>query len=95
MKTACSLFCILIMFMSGCAPAIRVMHFTDSTYSPTGRVEVFRTALPQRPYTEIAQLETSAHDEKAVSLLRAKAREIGADAIILIGEAYRGTSYGY
>lgn len=77
------LFCILLLLAAGCTP-VTVMRY-NKVYPPTSSVEVFRTARPERPYTEIAELEVRSH-KKAIESLVKKARELGADAIIVMGE---------
>lgn len=52
----------------------------------TAAVEVFQSRLPDRPYTEIARIEVGDTDDKwSMRQILLKAREIGADAVIITG----------
>lgn len=49
-------------------------------------VEVFQSRLPDRPYTEIARIEVGDTDDNwSMRQILLKAREIGADAVIITG----------
>ncbi len=63
-------------------------------YPPTGTVDVYRGKPPERPYVEIAQLETY-NEGNALGRLVERAKEIGADAIVVLPPQYAGTSYYY
>ena len=71
---------------SGSVDLSAYAHLMEIKYPPTLRVDVLRTA-PSRPYKSFAVLETEpaphARVEEVVEGLKGKAREIGADAIIL------------
>ncbi len=84
---ACCILC------AGCATPISVIPYTDARYEPTDAVAVLRTAPPQGGYIEIAQIEASARDGRAVLHMRRKARELGAHALIILGETFRCTVY--
>lgn len=80
---------------TGCAPTHRVSYspYTDQTFAPTAQVDVFRTKVPDRRYTELGELcirVGRSTQESSVLHLTEKAKEIGANAIILIGERSRG-----
>ena len=82
----------IIMFF-GCALPIRVMSYSDNKYPATQNVDVFRTKPVDKKYIEIAELRTrvgALNRDKAIVNLRKKAMEIGADAIILLGEENQG-----
>ena len=56
-------------------------------------IEVFQSKLPERPYSEIARIEVGDTDDKwSMKQILLKAREIGADAVIITG---RVGSAGY
>ncbi len=78
----------------GCAgPMVKVMRYSGDDYSPTTEVQIFRTAPVDRKYIEIAELSLrvkKSNQETAVFQLREKAKSIGADALILMGERSAG-----
>lgn len=63
-------------------PTVREMRYTLDTFEPTANVDVLQTWPQDRKYLEIAELEVSA-SAKANNALLDKAREIGADAIVI------------
>lgn len=71
---------------SGSADLSAYAHLMEIKYPPTSQVEVLRKP-PSRPYKSFAVLEfepaPNSRTEEAVEGLKGKAREIGADAIIL------------
>jgi hypothetical protein len=72
---------------------VRVMRYSEATYAPTSVVEVLRTKPSERPYEELAELSIRlrrADEEMAVVHLKEKAKSLGADALIIIGESSRG-----
>lgn len=87
---------LLAVLLTGCATAnVKVMRYTTVTYAPKlpQSVEVYRTNLEGRPYTEIGEVSLDiekGNEESAVAILREKAAELGADALILMGERSRG-----
>ena len=82
-------------FFTGCAATLNVTRFDAIERDPTkGAIEVFSN--PQnikRPYKEIALITAEeGWDNSEADLtqrMMARAREIGADAIILLGAAQR------
>jgi hypothetical protein len=49
-------------------------------------VEMFQTQRPERPYSEIARIETTHGDDAwGMKQILAKARELGADGVIVVG----------
>ena len=62
-----------------------------NAYPPKGEsdpIEVFQTRLPDRPYSEIARIEVGDTDDKwSMKQILLKAREIGADGVIITGRA--------
>ena len=71
---------------SGSVDLSAYSHLMEIKYPPTLQVDVLRKA-PSRPYKSFAVLECEpapdARSEEVVEGLKGKAREIGADAIIL------------
>ncbi len=77
----------------GCAYGVRTAMFR-APYPPTASLDVFRDEAPDRPYIEIAQLETY-REGNALGRLVEGAKRIGADAIIILPLQDVGTSYYY
>lgn len=89
MKTGTAI--LLAVLVIGCTTSVKVMRYTTQTYAPTASsaVEICRTKLEGRPYTEIGEISFQIerrNEETAVAMLREKAAELGADALILMGE---------
>ena len=85
MKT---LIAIVALLLSGCAATTSVVLLDQSKqYAPSAAVEILLRA-PERPYIEIAKLESNGFiGEPEPELLedaRKRAQEIGADAIIVV-----------
>ena len=82
-----------LLLIVGCALPIRVTPYTTIQYEATQNVEVMRTKPPDREYIEIAELRTrvgAANRHLALPNMVEKAKQIGADAIILLGEQEQG-----
>lgn len=82
------LYSTLILFIS-CATSSPVLYkpLSNASYPKTAKVDVYKAKKPSRDYTEIGSLEIKmeAHKEDAMyAAVVAKAKEIGADAIILL-----------
>ncbi len=78
---------------AGCGTGISAAMFRPA-YPPTTHVDVYRNGPPDRPYEEIAQLETS-DQWNALGRLVEKAKSVGADGIIVLPPKYRGTDVTY
>jgi hypothetical protein len=80
---------------SGSVDLSAYSHLMEIKYPPTFQVDVLREA-PSRPYKSFAVLECEpaphSRPEEMVEGLKGKAREIGADAIILCGS---GLDHGH
>lgn len=67
------------------------VNFYTSAYPPKSEnaiIEVYRTKAPSKEYTEFAEIYCNdTNEEWALNQILIKAREIGADAIIIIGPA--------
>ena len=84
---------IIITLLLGCAPQVRVMRYTSEIFQPTSRIEVLHTKQVGRDYIEIGEISIrlkKSTEENAIVYLKEKAREIGADDIIIMGERSRG-----
>ncbi len=78
---------------AGCAYSIQTAMFRPP-YPPTSAVDVYRDKPPERPYVEIAQLGTY-QGANALGRLVERAKELGADAVIILPRVYSGTTYSY
>lgn len=83
-----ALIAIVALLLAGCAATTSVVMLDQSKqYAPSASVEILLKA-PQRPYIEIAMLESNGVvGEPEPALLedaRKRAQEIGADAIIVV-----------
>ena len=79
---------LLLAASPGCMAAPKVVRFgpTFESRSPNAPVEVFQTRLPDRPYIEVASISVGDTDEEyCMEQTLLKAREVGADAVILKG----------
>jgi len=86
---------IIAALLLGCAtsPQVKVMRYTTEIFQPTSRIEVLHTKPVGRDYIEIGEISIrlkKSTEENAVVYLKEKARELGADAIIIMGDRSRG-----
>lgn len=97
MKTIISVIMFLIMIISGCSPSVNFMKYNDDNYPPTNSVEVLRNKPVEKEFTELGELSIQvkkgifSNQEEVVLKLKEKAKEIGADAIIILGEESEGS----
>ncbi len=66
-----------------------MMRYVPDFYPPTNKIKILRTAPVERKYEEIAEISLrikKSTRETAVITLSEKAKELGADALILMGE---------
>lgn len=92
-------FCILIVFAASCAtaPGARGVKFTkyiSEPYPATHTVDVLHVKPISRDCVELGQLSIRlkrSTEENAVLCLKEKAKEIGADAIVILGETSGGS----
>jgi uncharacterized protein YigA (DUF484 family) len=78
-----------------CAPTARFARYTDSSFSSTTDVEVLRTKPADRPYIELGEIRLQlkkSNEDDAILVLKEKAKEVGADAMVILGEQSRGTA---
>ena len=88
-----SFFILIIFFLASCSLPVRVTSYTDTQYNPTNTIDVIRTNSVSRDYIELAELRTrvgALNRDKAIINIKEKAKEIGADAIIILGEETQG-----
>ncbi len=82
------LYITLIMFIS-CATSSPVLYkpLSDASFQKTAKVDVYKTQKPSQEYTKIGNLEIKMEARKENEMYAAviaKAKEIGADGIILL-----------
>jgi len=94
MKTIISVIIFSSILFSGCSPSVNFMKYIEDTYPPTNSVEVLRKKPVEKEYIELGELTLKikkSNQEEAVLQLKEKAKEIGADAIIILGEESEGS----
>ena len=94
MKLRILAFC-SIFFLYGCMaqPEVMMLREPGAPKSPTEQIDVFYTKQPDRNYEEIAKIEVGdTDDDWSMEQIKIKAREVGADGVIIIG---RVGSYVY
>ena len=89
MKRIIMLMYFVILCIFGCSPSVEFMRYVDETYPQTQSVEVLRNKPVERDFVEIGELSVES-EKDAIILLKEKAKEIGADAIIILGEKSEG-----
>lgn len=80
--------------VSGCAARVSYSPYSRETFAPTTKVDVLRTKSADRRYIELGELcirVTRSTQDTAVLRLTDRAREIGADGIVLTGERSSGS----
>lgn len=84
----------IMSFLVGCSyqPQVQVMRYTTQVFTPTYNVEVLHNKPVSRDYIEIAQLTTDLQEDSII-YLKEYARQLGADAIVVLGESTRGTVF--
>ncbi len=87
----------VVLFLSalagGCAYGVQTAMFR-APYPPTAALDVYREKAPDRPYVEIAQIETFS-EGNALGRVVQKAKELGADGVIILPSRFAGTDYTY
>ena len=90
-----------ILFLHGCAstgflmaqPQVTMFKEPGTPKSPTDHIDIFYTKTPDRDYEEIAKIQVGdTDDDWSMKQIKIKAREIGADGVVIIG---RVGTYGY
>lgn len=90
------IFVLLATSLVSCAPNVTFRAYTNQVFSRTYAVDVYRTAQVPRAYLELGELCVddrgigNFQGSNSISLLLEKAGEVGAHAIILIGQQTTG-----
>lgn len=92
MNTHRLLIATLAIGLTACTPLVHVSSLSSKTFPPTNEVEILATQVPSRRYVEIAELEVvnEYSRESQFEALKKKAKEVGANAVILVAEANKG-----
>lgn len=80
--------------LTSCAPQVKFLKYTEQNFEQTSEVEIFQTNPPKDEYIEMGVLSIrikKQNEDDVIINLRKKAKEIGADAIIILGEKTEGT----
>lgn len=92
----------LVLLLTGCFPKVNFMKYVESSYDKTTKVEVFRNKTIEKDYIEIGELSIKIlkgvfynNENDVVIRLKEKAKEIGADAIIILGKETKINSIKY
>ena len=92
----CLLSFLTLLSFSACSPSVNFMKYSEVNYPPTNSVEVLRNKPVEKEFVELGELSLQikkgifGNQEEAVLNLKKKAKEIGADAIIILGEESEG-----
>jgi hypothetical protein len=95
------LFFCLALYLHGCAstgflmakPEVTMFMEAGEPKAATDHIDIYVTKTPEKDYEELAKIEVGdTDDDWSLSQIKIKAREIGADAVIITG---RVGSYGY
>lgn len=86
--------------LAGCGPEVSFTPLNPSPrpFAPRDpmSVEVYTTALPQRPYVEVAALSAKGgHANEHVGAMRDEAGKLGCDAIVFTTMSTDATATGY
>ena len=86
----------LSLILSSCY-SVDFVRYSDETYPASVSVEVFRNKPVDKEYIELGELSLRvkkglfSNQEEVVIKLKEKAKELGADAIIILGEEKEGS----
>jgi hypothetical protein len=86
---------IMVLVLAACATAhsVRFMRYQDTQYPPTTNIEVLQMKPSDRSFTELGVLairvKKNTQDDSVLFLID-RAKEIGADAIVILGEVSAG-----
>ena len=82
---------LLVLVFVGCA-TVKVVKYNQvfASKAQDAKIDVYDASAPEKPYVEIGKITyvsatSSVDEEKALEQLKVKARELGADGIILKG----------
>jgi uncharacterized protein YbjQ (UPF0145 family) len=82
-----------VVLIAGCAAKPRVMFYSTEKYPPSSHVEILHVVPSDKQFIEIGEVSVRLKkftEETAMIRLKEKAAEIGADALLVMGERNRG-----
>ena len=79
----------VLLFALAACTTVNITPYRELNLPPTADVEVLRTE-PAREYELLAEMWMPSNDKNGVLKMRKKAMEIGADALLLVGERTAG-----
>ena len=88
------IYSVMFVILLGCTRSVSYMRYMDNKYEPTSSIEVLRRKPITKNFIELGELKLriSRRDEDdAIIKLKAKARLIGAHALIVLGESSNGS----
>ena len=75
------------------SPEVIMIGKAGTPKPPTAKIDIYYTNKPKKKYDEIAIIKVAdTDDEWSLNQIKIKARELGADGVVIIG---RSSSYGY
>lgn len=91
---------VAVLTLGACGPEINVQPLNPSPHPLSRRspaeVQVFTSAIPERPYIEIALISASkGQAEDHLGAIRERAAEVGCDALIFTALPRTNTSEGF
>ena len=88
---------LFIFLLQACSPNIRFLEYTSERYKPTQHVDVLHSKIPDRDYIELGIISVPAKiapidkgSRNPIDHLVEKAKSIGADAVLILGERAGG-----
>lgn len=83
-----------VLIFYGCSSSVNFIKYHEDIYPPTSSVDVLRSKPVSKDSIELGELSLKikkSNQEEAALKLNEKAKELGADAIILLGENSEGS----
>jgi len=87
---------IFLLLLSSACHSVSFISYRDESYPASSSIEVFRSKSIEKEYIELGELSLRVknglfgNQDEVVLKLKEKAKEIGADAIIILGEETEG-----
>ena len=97
MKAQNIIIILALSFLLSSCYSVDFVRYSDESYPESNNVEVFRSKPVDKEYIELGELSLRvkkglfSNQEDVVIKLKEKAREIGANAIIILGEEKEGS----
>ncbi len=88
---------LLVMLISGCShqfsgkkPSVSTLRYPGQHFQPSTTIEVFHSRIPRRDYIKIGEVSIHYSADDVILRLKEKAKTLGGNALILMGERRRG-----